>query len=85
MSTQSSNKRIAQNTLSLYFRMILTMAVSLSTSRVVLSTLGVEDFGIYNVVGGIVAMLCFLNEAMSVATQRFLYFEIGLADTSRLK
>ena len=72
MSTQSSNKRIAQNTLSLYFRMILTMAVSLYTSRVVLSTLGVEDFGIYNVVGGIVAMLGFLNGAMSVATQRFL-------------
>lgn len=84
MSTQSSNKRIAQNTLSLYFRMILTMAVSLYTSRVVLSTLGVEDFGIYNVVGGIVAMLGFLNGAMSVATQRFLSFEIGRGDTLRL-
>ena len=51
-----NNKRIAKNTLLLYFRMLITMAVSLYTSRVVLNILGVEDFGIYNVVGGIVAM-----------------------------
>jgi len=82
--TTSSNKRIAQNTLSLYFRMILTMAVSLYTSRVVLATLGIEDFGIYNVVGGIVVMFGFLNTAMSVATQRFLAFEIGRNDTLQL-
>ena len=53
----SNNSRIAKNTILLYFRMILTMLVSLYTSRVVLNTLGVSDFGIYNVVGGIVAML----------------------------
>ena len=64
--------------------MILTMVVSLYTSRVVLATLGVEDFGIYNVVGGIVVMFGFLNTAMSVATQRFLAFEIGRGDVLQL-
>lgn len=58
--TSDNNKRIAKNTLLLYFRMLFTMAVSLYTSRVVLNTLGVEDFGVYNVVGGIVSMLSFL-------------------------
>ena len=57
--------------------MILTMLVTLYTSRVVLNTLGVEDFGIFNVVGGIVVMFSFLNSAMSSATQRFLSFELG--------
>ena len=56
-NTSGSNKRIARNTVMLYFRMLLIMAVSLYTSRIVLETLGVEDFGIYNVVGGVVAML----------------------------
>ena len=79
-----NNKRIAKNTLMLYIRMFLTMGITLFTSRVVLQVLGVEDFGIYNVVGGIVAMLGFLNGAMSVATQRFLSFEIGRGDTLRL-
>ncbi|MBU3812997.1 MAG: lipopolysaccharide biosynthesis protein [Candidatus Bacteroides intestinipullorum] len=64
--------------------MILTMMVSLYTSRVVLATLGVEDFGIYNVVGGIVVMFSFLNTAMSVATQRFLAYEIGRGDALQL-
>ncbi len=72
-----NNKRIARNTAILYFRMLFTMAVSLYTSRVVLNTLGVEDFGIYNVVGGIVTMFSFLNNAMSSGTQRFLSFELG--------
>lgn len=58
MSPQTSlnNERIAKNTLLLYVRMLFMMAVTLYTSRVVLATLGVEDYGIYNVVGGIVAM-----------------------------
>ena len=56
-----NNKRIAKNTIFLYFRMIFIMVVSLFTSRVVLNTLGVEDYGIYNVVGGIVAMCGFLH------------------------
>ena len=68
------NKRIAKNTLFLYFRQILTMLVSLYTVRVVLKVLGVQDYGIYNVVGGIVTMFGFLNGTMSSATQRYLSF-----------
>ena len=70
-------KRMAKNAGMLYFRMLLTMAVALYTSRVILQTLGVEDFGIYNVVAGFVTMLGFLHGAMSSATQRFLAFELG--------
>ena len=73
----SNNKRIAKNTLFLYVRMLLMMAVSLYTSRIVLEVLGVTDYGIYNVVGGIVSMLGFLNSSMSNAVQRFLSYEIG--------
>ena len=68
----SNNKRIAKNTLMLYVRMFLMMAVTLYTSRVVLQQLGIEDFGVYNVVGGAVALLGFLNASMSGATSRFL-------------
>lgn len=82
--SQSSNKRIAKNTVLLYFRMLFTMAVSLYTSRIVLATLGVEDYGIYNVVGGIVVVLSFLNGAMAGATQRFLNVELGRRDYVRL-
>lgn len=81
----ANNKRIAKNTLMLYIRMLLTMAVTFYTSRVVLHTLGVVDYGIYNVVGGIVAMFGFLNGAMSSATQRYLTFELGRGDSERLK
>ena len=69
-----NNQRIAKNTLLLYFRMLFTMAVSLYTSRVVLNVLGIEDFGIYSVVGGIITMFAFLNTAMSSSTQRYLTF-----------
>ena len=75
--TIGNNKRIAKNTLLLYLRMFFMMAVSLYTSRVVLATLGEEDFGIYNVVGGVVAMFGFINAAMSAGTQRYLTFELG--------
>lgn len=75
--TAENNKRIAKNTLLLYFRMLLMMFVTLFTSRVVLDKLGIIDYGIYNVVGGIVAMLGFLNGSMSNAVQRYLSFEIG--------
>lgn len=80
----SDNKRIAKNTLFLYVRMFLIMGVSLYTSRVVLSTLGVEDFGIYNVVGGIVTMFSFLNGCLSTATSRYITFELGRNDYERL-
>lgn len=79
-STSQDNKRIAKNTLLLYFRMILIMAVTLYTSRVVLDALGVEDFGIYNIVGGVVVLFSFLNSAMASATQRFLNYELGRGD-----
>ena len=76
----SNNKRIAKNTMFLYFRMIITMAVSLFTSRVILQTLGVDDFGIYNLVGGITAMFQILNGTLADATQRYITVEIGKGD-----
>ena len=75
--SNNNYKRMAKNAGMLYFRMLLTMGVALYTSRVILQTLGVEDFGIYNVVAGFVTMLGFLHGAMSSATQRFLAFELG--------
>lgn len=83
--SQSNNKRIAKNTLMLYVRMLFTMSVSLFTSRVVLQILGVEDYGIYGVVGGVVVMFSFLNGAMATSTSRFLTFEIGKKDMERLR
>ncbi len=84
--TQTENiQRITKNTLLLYFRMILTMGVSLYTSRIVLLTLGIDDYGIFNIVGGIVALFSFLNNAMSTATQRFLNFELGGGDDREVK
>lgn len=80
-----NTKRIAKNTLMLYGRMLFSMFVSLYTSRVVLATLGVEDFGIYNAVGGVIAMLGFLNDSMSGATARFLTYELGKGNGSKLK
>lgn len=77
MNNSQNNKRIAKNTLMLYVRMLLIMAVSLYTSRVILQALGVEDFGLYNVVGGVVVLFTFINNAMVTSTQRFLNFEIG--------
>lgn len=87
MSTDSqiNNKRIANNTILLYFRMMFTMAVQLYTSRVVLNTLGIEDYGIYNVVGGVVAMFGFLNAAMTTSTQRYITYELGKGNFDRLK
>lgn len=85
MSDQSANKRIAKNTLMLYVRMFFSMAISLFTSRVVLQTLGVEDYGVYNVVGGIVGLIAFLNASMSGATSRFITFELGKGNIEKLQ
>lgn len=85
MAEISSNRTIAKNTLLLYMRMALTMLVSLYTSRVILSVLGVVDDGIYSIVGGAVGMFTFLNGALSGATSRFLTFELGRDDKERLK
>ena len=83
-TTSDNNKRIAKNTLMLYFRMLVMMAVSLYTSRVVLDTLGVSDYGIYNVVGGFVTMFSLISGAMTTATQRFLSFAIGEGKTDEV-
>ncbi len=85
MYAPSNNKTIAKNTVFLYFRMLFTMLVSLYTSRVVLQVLGVDDYGIYQTVGGLVAMLSFLNGALSTGSSRFLTFELGRKDSDRLK
>ena len=83
--TSANNKRIAKNTLLLYFRMLFLMAVSLYTSRVVLNALGVEDFGIYNVVGGVVAMFSMLSGSLSSAITRFITYELGTGNRENLK
>lgn len=85
METNSSkSKRIAKNTIYLYLRMILMMVVNLYTSRIILNVLGVEDYGIYNVVGGVVTMFAFLSSSLSSAISRFVTFELGKGNTERL-
>lgn len=79
-----NNKRIAKNTIVLYVRMIFVLLVALYTSRVLLDVLGVEDYGVYNVVGGVVTMLGFFNGAMVSSTQRFFSFAIGQEDIEQL-
>lgn len=78
-------KRIAKNTLALYARMLLVIAVGLYTSRAVLQTLGENDYGVYNVVGGIVTMIGFLNSALTAASQRFISYELGTGRMEKLK
>ena len=81
--TQTDNtKRIAKNTILLYVRMLLMMGISFFTTREVLRILGVVDFGIYNVVAGIVVLFVFLNNAMVTSTQRYLNFEIGKSSST---
>lgn len=82
---QQNNRRIAKNTLLLYIRMLFIMTINLYTSRVALQILGVEDFGIYNVVGGVVTLFSFLSSAMTSSTQRYITFEIGRGDDEQLK
>jgi O-antigen/teichoic acid export membrane protein len=84
-SATENNKRIAKNTLFLYFRSILTLVVGLYTSREVLAQLGVSDFGIYNVVGGVIVLFSFIQGAMNSATSRFFTFDLGKGDFEQLK
>lgn len=84
-STQTNNRRIAKNAAALYFRMIVTMLVGLYTSRVILQALGVEDYGIYNVVGGFVSMFSLISGSISSSISRFLTFELGRGDQEKLK
>jgi len=85
-TTTSNNKRlIVKNTLLLYFRMLFMMTVSLYTSRVVLNTLGVIDFGINNVVGGVIAMLGFLTGSLGAASSRYITYDLGRGDKDVMK
>ena len=85
LNSSENSKRIAKNTLLLYGRMLFMMLISLYTSRVVLNALGVEDYGIYNVVGGVVAMFTVISGSLSAAISRFLTFELGKNDMVQLK
>lgn len=77
MPFEKSTKKVYKNTLFLYFRMLLLLGVNLYTSRIILEALGVIDFGIYNVVAGIIVVLSFVNNSMSLAVNRYISFEMG--------
>lgn len=79
-----SNRQVAKNAVYLYLRTIVTTIVGIYTSRVVLQTLGIEDYGLYNAVGGVVGLLSFLNVALGGTTSRFITFELGKGDKQRL-
>lgn len=81
----SNSTRIAKNTVVLYLRMIVIMIINLYTSRIVLKTLGFEDYGLYNVVGGVVTLMSFLKTSMTSSTQRFLSYEMGVGNAENLK
>lgn len=82
--SQDNNKRIAKNTLVLYFRMLFLMAVTLYTSRVVINALGFEDYGIYTAVGGFVAMFGVISNSLTAAISRFITYTIGSGNKERL-
>lgn len=84
-SNKENSKRIAKNTLLLYIRLIFTMAVGLFTSRVILATLGVEDYGVYNVVAGFVMMFSFFTSSLGAAISRFLTYELGKGESGKLQ
>ena len=85
MIDEGSNKRIVKNTIFLYFRSFLMMAISLFSSRVILQALGVEDYGLYGAIGSIVAMFTMINGVLAAGTSRFLTFELGKGDKERLR
>lgn len=83
MSTTSDNKRLAKNTILLYGRTLLVMLITLYTSRVVLNALGVNDYGISNIVGGFVGFFSIISGTLIATTQRYLNFELGKKDNSQ--
>lgn len=83
-SHNRDNRQIARNTLFLYIRMLAIMGVTLYTTRVVMEALGIDDYGIYNVVGGLSASFIFFSSALTNATQRFLNFELGKGNNETL-
>ena len=84
MPTQVNNQRIAKNTVLLYIRTLVVMCIALFTSRLVLKELGVEDYGVYQAVGGFVAMFAVISSSLSSAISRFITFEIGHGNEERL-
>lgn len=85
MSDSIIGKRVTRNTIMLYMRMLFSVCVNLYISRTLLSVLGVDDFGVYNIVGGVVLMLGFINNSMSGCTSRFLAYELGTGDKDKLQ
>lgn len=85
MDAQSSNKTIAKNTIFLYVRMLIIMVVTLYTSRVILQALGIDDYGLYQAVGGVVGFLAFISNALAGATSRFITFALGKGNAEELK
>lgn len=85
VQTSDNHKSIAKNTLFMYIRMVITMAITLYTSRVILATLGVEDYGIYNMIASLIVLFSFIKGALSSATQRYLNISLGRNDFVRLK
>lgn len=81
----SNNKTIAKNTMFLYFRMMLTMVISLFTSRIILQKLGINDYGIYQAVGGVVGFLSFINGALAGSSSRFITYALGEKNINKLK
>lgn len=84
-TSSENNKRIAKNTILLYFRMLFSMVIALFTSRLILQRLGMSDYGIFNVVGGFVSMFTILSGALSSSISRFITFELGKGNKERLK
>ena len=84
-NTSTNNKRIAKNTLFMYMRMFLVMLVSLFTVRVLLRILGVEDYGVYNAIAGVVTSLSFVSSILAAASQRFFSFYLGSDDRANLE
>lgn len=84
-SVIANNKRIAKNTMVLYLRTFVVLIITLYTSRVILQVLGVEDYGLYNVVGGVVAMFSVISGSISTSISRFITFDLGRNDTVALK
>lgn len=85
MAEAGANKRVAKNAVALTLRMVLVTIVGLYTSRIVLQALGIDDYGIYGVIGGVVGMASFLNSSMAGATSRFITFELGKGNQDKLK
>ena len=85
MASTVDKKRIVKNTFFLYIRMMIVMVIGLYTSRAVLQNLGVEDFGIYNLIGGIVTMFTFLNAVINASTSRYITFAIGEGSKDKLQ